>query len=466
MLRQTTSTLLKSDLSPFAQRVASVGAVRAFAKDEKSAAVGSSRLSETELKQFFKAWSEQSPSQQFKFWVENAPQNKNDPIVSETRKIASALEKAGVLEKLSYEKFQQVVSSNPEVAKSVNNLRSYVNAFNKGEKDGRVIISKEPVRVTVTGASGQIGYALLFRIASGQLLGADQPVILQLLELPGAIQALQGVVMELQDCAFPLLRGIVSTDNVNKAFEGADYAVLVGAKPRSKGMERGDLLKANALIFKDQGQAIDTAAKKSVKVLVVGNPANTNAMITSHFAPSINPRQITAMTRLDHNRGLAQLSEKTGAHVTEIKRFAIWGNHSATQYPDISHTQIKGKWAKDVIHDDKWVRETFIPTVQQRGAAIIAARGASSAASAASSAVDHIHDWVHGSHGEWTSMAVPSDGSYGVDKGIWFSFPVVTKGGEYTIVNNVPIDPFSKEKLEVTRKELIAERDAVKDLLK
>jgi malate dehydrogenase len=464
MFRRCASQLLQTEANVvFLQRVGA----RGFAKDAgKSATVGTSKLSEEELKKFFKAWSEQSPSQQYKFYLDNSPQAKSDPVLSETRKIVQNLEKAGVLDKLNFENFQEAVSKNAELAAAVNNLRSYADAVNKVDKEGRLIVSKEPVRVTVTGASGQIGYALLFRIASGEMLGKDQPVILQLLELTPAMQALAGVVMELQDCAFPLLKGIVTSDQPKKAFEGADYAVLVGAKPRSKGMERGDLLKANAEIFKVQGQAIDTVAKKSVKVLVVGNPANTNAMITSHFAPSINPRQITAMTRLDHNRGLAQLAEKTGAAVTDITRFAIWGNHSATQYPDVSHTLIKGKPAREVIKDEKWIRETFIPVVQQRGAAIINARGASSAASAANAAIDHIHDWVLGTQGAWTSMAVPSDGSYGVDKNLWYSFPVVCSKGDYTIVSNIPIDPFSKEKMEATRKELIAERDAVKDLLR
>jgi len=325
--------------------------------------------------------------------------------------------------------------------------------------------TKAPVRVAVTGASGNIGYALLFRIASGEMLGKDQPVILQLLELTPALKSLEGVSMELNDCAFPLLRGIVQTDDAQKAFEGADYALLVGARPRSKGMERGDLLKANAQIFSAQGKALNSVANKNVKVIVVGNPANTNAMITSHFAPKINPLNITAMTRLDHNRGLSQLNEKTGALVTDISQFCIWGNHSATQYPDISHTLIGGKSAKQVINDEKWVSSHFIPTVQQRGAAIIAARGSSSAASAAGSAIDHIRDWVHGTNGQWTSMAIPSDGSYGTTKGLWYSFPVVTSNGSYKIVQGLPIDKFSREKMDATDAELKAERDAIADLL-
>jgi len=324
---------------------------------------------------------------------------------------------------------------------------------------------KAPVRVSVTGASGQIGYALLFRIASGEMLGKDQPVILQLLELKDALKSLEGVTMELNDCAFPLLQGVVQTDSAQKAFEGSDYALLVGAKPRSKGMERGDLLKANAQIFEAQGKALNTSANKGVKVLVVGNPANTNAMITSHFAPKIPSNQITAMTRLDHNRGLAQLSEKTGTPVSNISKFAIWGNHSATQYPDVSHCLLNGKVAKDVIKDDAWIKSTFIPNVQQRGAKIIEARGASSAASAANAAIEHIRDWVAGTKGQWTSMAVPSDGSYGVDKGLWYSFPVVCEGGNYKIIQNLPADAFSKEKMELTRKELLGEKEAVASLL-
>lgn len=325
--------------------------------------------------------------------------------------------------------------------------------------------SKAPVRVAVTGASGQIGYSLLFRIASGEMLGKDQPVILHLLELTPALKALEGVSMELNDCAFPLLRGIVQTDDVNKAFEGADYALLVGARPRSKGMERGDLLKANAQIFSTQGKALNANANKSVKVIVVGNPANTNAMIASHFAPNIPAGQITAMTRLDHNRGLSQLSEKTGALVTEISKFCIWGNHSATQYPDVTHTTIRGKPAKLVIGDDKWIESTFIPVVQQRGAAIINARGLSSAASAANAAIEHIRDWVAGTNGEWTSMAIPSDGSYGTTKGLWYSFPVICSNGQYKVVQNLTIDEFSRKRMDATDAELKSERDAIASLL-
>jgi len=272
--------------------------------------------------------------------------------------------------------------------------------------------------------------------------------------------------MELKDCAFPLLRGVVATDKVEEAFAGADFALLVGARPRGPGMERGDLLKANAEIFSVQGKALNQYANRTVKTIVVGNPANTNAMITSHFAPNIPQQQITAMTRLDHNRGLSQLADRLNVKVTEIEHFAIWGNHSATQYPDVSHTVINGKAAGALINDEKWIRETFIPTVQKRGAAIIDARGSSSAASAASSAVDHIRDWVAGTHGQWTSMAIPSDGSYGVEKGIWFSYPVTVSKGAYSIVQGLSIDAFSQSKVDATRKELIGERQALESLLK
>jgi malate dehydrogenase len=322
-----------------------------------------------------------------------------------------------------------------------------------------------PVKVAVTGASGAIGYALLFRIASGQLLGPNVPVELQLLELPGAMGALQGVVMELQDCAFPLLRGVRTYEDPEKAFADIDYALLVGARPRTKGMERGDLLMANAEVFSTQGKALNKTAKKTVKTLVVGNPANTNAMIAARNAPSIPAQNFSAMTRLDHSRGLAQLALKTKVHVTDIENFAIWGNHSATQYPSIAHALINGKPASQVIADDAWVVNNFIPTVQQRGAAIIAARGASSAASAAGAAIDHVHDLVNGTNGEWTSMAVVSKGEYGVTPGLYYSYPVVTLGGQYEIVNNLPIDRFSAERMEVTHKELLSERDAVAKLL-
>jgi len=325
---------------------------------------------------------------------------------------------------------------------------------------------KPPVRVAVTGAAGQIGYATLFRIASGEMLGKDQPVILQLLELPQAINALKGVAMELEDCAFPLLRGIVQTSEEKQAFEGADYALLIGARPRSKGMERGDLLMANAAIFSSQGKALNAVANRdTLRVIVVGNPANTNCLIAARNAPNIDPKRFTAMTRLDHNRGLAQLASKTGCFVTDIEKFTIWGNHSATQYPDINNATIKGKLAKQVINDDKWVRDTFIPAVQQRGASIITARGLSSAASAGSSAIDHMRDWTHGTNGKWTSMAVYSDGSYGADEGLYFSFPVVCKNGNYEIVKDLKFDESSKERFEVTHKELLTEKAGVESML-
>jgi len=350
--------------------------------------------------------------------------------------------------------FRNIISR-AAVAKSIH-ARSF------STKTPSALNQKPPVRVTVTGASGQIGYATLFRIASGDMLGKDQPIILQLLELPAALNALKGVAMELDDCAFPLLRGIVQTEDANKAFEGSDFALLIGAKPRSKGMERSDLLSQNGAIFSVQGKAINANANRdTIRVLVVGNPANTNCLIAARNAPNIDPKRFTAMTRLDHNRGLAQLAAKTNTTVNDIEKFAIWGNHSATQYPDISNTLIKGQSAAKLINNTEWVQKTFIPTVQQRGAAIIAARGSSSAASAGSAAIDHIRDWVHGTNGQWTSMAVYSDGSYGADKGLYFSFPVTTKNGEYEIVKGLTLDAFSKERFEVTRKELLSEKEGV-----
>ena len=323
----------------------------------------------------------------------------------------------------------------------------------------------KPVRVAVTGAAGQIGYQLIFRIASGQLLGPDQPISLQLLEITPALDALNGVVMELRDCAFPLLHEVVTSDNADVAFDGADIALLVGARPRGKGMERKDLLSANAAIFSVQGKALNDNASQDVKVLVVGNPANTNALIASANAPKLDPRQFTAMTRLDHNRAISQLATKTGSHPTDIRQMTIWGNHSATQYPDINHCLVDGKKAPELV-DDAWVKDDFIPTVQQRGAAIIKARGASSAASAASAAIDHVHDWVLGSAADdWVSMAVPSDGSYGIDEGVIYSYPVVCKDGDYEIVQGLDIDDFSRERMDATEQELREERDGVKDLL-
>lgn len=324
---------------------------------------------------------------------------------------------------------------------------------------------KSPVRVTVTGAAGQISYGLLFRIAAGEMLGPDQPVILQLLEITPAMNALNGVVMELDDCAFPLLHGIVATDDPNVGFADSDYALLVGAMPRRKGMERKDLLTANSKIFSVQGKAINDHAKKDIKVLVVGNPANTNALITMANAPSIKHGNITAMTRLDHNRALSQLASKTGKHSTDVKKLTIWGNHSSTQYPDISQATITGESAAQQI-EQEWYRDTFIPTVQKRGAAIIEARGASSAASAANAAIDHIRTWEAGTdEGDWVSMAIPSDGSYGIDEGLIYSFPCTCSNGEYKIVQGLEIDEFSREKMDATLAELKEERDEVKDLL-
>lgn len=323
----------------------------------------------------------------------------------------------------------------------------------------------QPVRVAVTGAAGQIGYQLIFRIASGQLLGPDQPVSLHLLEIPPAMGALEGVVMELRDCAFPLLHDVVTSDDANVAFDGVDAALLVGARPRSKGMERKDLLTANAAIFSVQGKALNAHASRDVKVLVVGNPANTNALIASSNAPDLDPRQFTAMTRLDHNRAISQLADRTSSHATEIRHMTIWGNHSATQYPDINHCTVGGKAATDLV-DDAWTRDTFIPTVQQRGAAIIKARGASSAASAASAALDHMRDWFLGSaEGDWVSMAIPADGSYGIEPGVVYSYPVVCKDGNYEIVQGLEIDDFSRQRMDATEQELREERAGVADLL-
>lgn len=324
---------------------------------------------------------------------------------------------------------------------------------------------KAPVRVTITGAAGQIGYQLAFRIASGQMLGNDQPVILQLLEITPAMDALKGVVMELDDCAFPTLAGIVATDNPNAAFKDADYALLVGARPRGPGMERKDLLEANAAIFSVQGKAMNDNASRDIKVLVVGNPANTNSLIAQSNAPDLKPRNFTAMTRLDHNRAMAQLAAKTGSHVNDIKCMTIWGNHSATQYPDVNHASVGGKAANSLVEQD-WLADEFIPVVQQRGAAIIKARGASSAASAASAAIDHMHDWTLGTpDGDWVSMAVPADGSYGIEPGIIYSYPVRCAGGDYEIVQGLNIDDFSRERMSATETELREERAAIEELL-
>ncbi|HET9072764.1 MAG TPA: malate dehydrogenase [Acidimicrobiales bacterium] len=322
-----------------------------------------------------------------------------------------------------------------------------------------------PVRVAVTGAAGQIGYSLLFRIASGQLLGPDQPVILQLLEVTPALGALRGVVMELEDCAFPLLAGVTTSDDANVAFGDADIALLVGARPRSKGMERKDLLEANGAIFTVQGKALSDNAAAGIKVLVVGNPANTNALIAQQSAPNIPAERFTAMTRLDQNRAKAQVGGKLGVPVTEVRDLAIWGNHSATQYPDLFHATVGGRPAMDAIGDRTWMEKEFIPTVQQRGAAIIEARGASSAASAASAAIDHVHDWVLGTgEGGWVSMAVPSDGSYGVPEGLISSFPVTCSGGQWSIVQGLEIDEFSRGRIAASATELGEERAAVREL--
>lgn len=322
---------------------------------------------------------------------------------------------------------------------------------------------KSPVRVVVTGAAGQIGYQLLFRIAAGNMLGPEQPVILHLLEIPPAMNAVQGVVMELEDCAFPLLHDVVATDDANVAFKDANYALLVGAMPRGPGMERSDLLQANAKIFSVQGKAINDHASKDIKVLVVGNPANTNALIAQQNAPDINPAQFTAMTRLDHNRALGQLAGKFDAQTADIKRMTIWGNHSSTQYPDISQVQVNGSDLGEV--DQNWYVDDFIPTVQQRGAAIIKARGASSAASAASSAIDHMRNWALGTaEGDWVSMAIPSDGSYGVAPGVIFSYPVTCANGEYSIVQDLPVSEFSQSRIDATEAELREERAAVEHL--
>ncbi len=324
---------------------------------------------------------------------------------------------------------------------------------------------KQPVRVVVTGAAGQISYSLLFRIAAGEMLGLDQPVILQMLEITPALEALKGVAMELDDCAFPLLAGMVITDDPNVAYKDADYALLVGARPRGPGMERKDLLEANAAIFSVQGKAINDHASRDIKVLVVGNPANTNALIAQRNAPDINPRQFTAMTRLDHNRALTQLGQKTGTSINDITKMTIWGNHSSTQYPDISKALINGEGAEGKVEQD-WYRNEFIPVVQQRGAAIIKARGASSAASAANAAIFHMRDWALGSaENDWVSMGVYSDGSYGIAEGLIYSFPCVCKNGDWEIVQGLEISEFSQEKMAATETELAEERDAVAHLL-
>jgi malate dehydrogenase len=326
---------------------------------------------------------------------------------------------------------------------------------------------KKPMRVAVTGAAGQIGYSLLFRIASGEMLGRDQPVILQLLEIPDekAQKALKGVMMELDDCAFPLLQSMIPASDPKVAFKDVDVALLVGARPRGPGMERKDLLEANGAIFVPQGKALDEVASRSVKVLVVGNPANTNALIAMKNAPSLKPTQFTAMMRLDHNRALTQVAQKAGKAVTSVKKMSIWGNHSATQYPDLFHAEVDGQNAAKLINDQAWLEGTFIPTVQKRGAAIIEARGLSSAASAANAAIDHVRDWVHGTS-DWVSMGIPSDGSYGIAEGLMFGYPVTCSGGVYTIVKGLEHNDFAKAKIAATQKELTEERAAIEHLLK
>jgi malate dehydrogenase len=323
---------------------------------------------------------------------------------------------------------------------------------------------KAPVRVAVTGAAGQIGYALLFRIAAGDMLGPDQPVILHLLEITPALPALQGVVMELNDCAFPTLAGVVATDDANVAFKGVDYALLVGARPRGPGMERKDLLEANGAIFAPQGKALNAHARRDVKVLVVGNPANTNALIAQQNAPDLDPKCFTAMVRLDHNRAKSLLAEKTGKHNTDVKKMTIWGNHSSTQYPDLHHATVDGKPALSLV-DQAWYENEFIPTVQQRGAAIIKARGASSAASAASAAIDHMRTWAQGTaEGDWASMGIPADGSYGIAPGVIYGYPVTVKNGKYEIVQGLEIGDFSRARMDATDKELREERAGVEHL--
>ncbi|MGC3981434.1 MAG: malate dehydrogenase [Steroidobacteraceae bacterium] len=324
---------------------------------------------------------------------------------------------------------------------------------------------KAPVNVAITGAAGNIGYALAFRVASGAMLGPDQPVNLHLLEITPSLGALQGVVMELNDCAFPTLNKIVASDDAKVAFKDCDYALLVGARPRGPGMERKDLLMANAQIFSAQGKALDAVANRNVKVLVVGNPANTNALIAQRNAPGLNPANFTAMLRLDHNRAISQLAEKTGKHTTDIKQVIVWGNHSATQYPDLHNAQVEGKAALSLV-DQAWYADTFIPVVQQRGAAIIKARGLSSAASAASAAIDHMRNWALGTAaGEWVSMGVPSDGSYGIAPGVIYGYPCTCKDGKYAIVQGLNVNDFSRARMDATHKELLEEKDGVKELL-
>ena len=325
---------------------------------------------------------------------------------------------------------------------------------------------RHPIRVAITGAAGQIGYSLLFRIAAGEMLGKDQPVILQLLDIPQLLPSLKGVVMELEDCAFPLLAGVTMTEDPKVAFRDAGIALLVGARPRSKDMERKDLLEANGAIFSAQGRALDEAARRDVKILIVGNPANTNAYIAMKNAPGLKPVNFSAMVRLDHNRALWQLAVKVGRPVSTVRKMIVWGNHSSTQYPDLTHAELDGDRAIDLIDDPAWIESYFIPVVQNRGTEVIRTRGSSSAASAANAAIGHVRDWVFGTReNDWVSMAVPSDGSYGIPDGVMYGFPVVCRGGQYSIVPDLEISPFSREKMEITYRELVEERDSVRHLL-
>jgi len=365
---------------------------------------------------------------------------------------------------MSVSELSALIKSDPELSAAMGSIERIV-----GDYDYSIgafpNFMKEPVTVTVTGAAGAIGYAVLFRIAQGYMLGADQPVILKLLEIPTGIEALQGVVMEINDCAFPLVKGIVPTTDPMEAFDACDYACLIGARPRGPGMERADLMKANAEIFSVQGKAINAKASRDVKVIVAGNPCNTNCLIAAANAPDLDPSQFSAMTRLDQTRAEHQVAQKCGVDVSDVDKLIIWGNHSATQYPDVSHATVGGKWAPDVINDDKWLKGTFVPTVAQRGAAIIKARGASSAASAANAVIEHMKDWAASSDGKWVSMGVKADGSYGIDDDIYYSYPCLTGSGTYKIVQGLPIDPYSAEMMEKTRTELLEERDAVAHLI-
>jgi malate dehydrogenase len=386
----------------------------------------------------------------------------NPVLVEAAQKTGESLTLAGAtspsveaIDKLA-DQFVNVKASTSFVHSSVSKVLRY------GDQS---VLTKEPVRVAVTGAAGAIGYSLIFRIASGKMLGPHQPVILHLIEIEPAMKALQGVVMELQDCAFPLLRGINAVSSVEKGFEGVNYALLVGSKPRAKGMERGDLLNENGKIFVEQGKALNNFANPNVKVVVVGNPANTNCLIAASNAPKLNPNQFSALTRLDHDRALAQISTKLNCPVGDIQKLCIWGNHSSTQYPDVSNATVNGKSVPQLINNEKWIVSTFIPTVQKRGAAIIEARGASSAASAANAAIAHMRDWVNGTAGQWTSMAIPSDNDYGVGPGVYFSYPVICDEGKVTKVTGLKLDKFSQDMVAATKQELFQERDMVKAML-